>query len=194
MYNRHPALGKCHNEESGQEPQNGWHLWPRWGTLWERWEGHRPRCASYWHCLALIQYVRSYLLTCIRNKQQIFMLAWYYTVENLNRPSKLAISTYLRPTSPRTHSIIPGHYPVLSVSFAAATAGCIEGFVCVSKIFYCGHPYSWLLIVVLHLQMSVEDYVTVANEVSVQTVTQSEALSFHGHRALIVQFSPPLVC
>lgn len=67
------------------------------------------------------------------------MLAWYYTVENLDKPSKLAISTYLKPTSPRTHSIIPGHHPVLSVSFGAA-AGCIEGFVCVSKTFYCGHP------------------------------------------------------
>lgn len=194
MYNRHPALGKCHNKESGQEPQNARYLglWPRWGALQVRWEGH---CASYWHCLVLIQYISSYLLTCIRNKQQIFMLAWYYTVENLDRPSKLAISTYLKPTSPRTHSIIPGHYPVLSVSFAAAAAGCVEGFVCVSKIFYSGHPYSWLLLLSFTCRCQLRTmYVTVANEVSIQIVTQSEALSFHGLHGLVVQFSPLWVC
>lgn len=121
------------------------------------------------------------------------MLAWYYTVENLDKPSKLPISTYLKPTSPGTHSIIPGHYPVLPALWAAA-AGWVEGFVCVTKTFYCGHPRSWLLFFVLQLQMSAEDYVTVATEVSIQIVTQTEALHFHGLHGLIVEFSPLWVC
>lgn len=49
-----------------------------------------------------------------------------------------------------------------------------------------------LLFVVLHLQMSVEDDVTVATEVSIQIVIQSEAWSFHGLHGLVVQFYLPL--
>lgn len=48
--------------------------------------------------------------------------------------------------------------------------------------------------VVLHLQMTFEDYVTIATEVSIQVVTQPDALSFHGLHGLVVQYSPLWAC
>lgn len=149
MYNRHPAPGNCHDSQSqdlspttpGTLPfdQSREHF--RRGGM-----GHRPHCpvtGTVW-LLSNTSEVTCWPAQEKSNKSQISCWHGITLLKTWTNLLNRAVNTYLKPTSTRKHSIVPGHSPVLPVSFAVLICCC-----CRTRRRFC--PREWHFIGDIHV-------------------------------------------